>query len=213
MRMMLCWDLSAIQRAIWAGVLVLALASSAVASDVSSPIERLDAGLLQAMKMGRSSPFQQRYDLLAPLVDRAVDLDFILQTAIGARWVSLPADQQAALKTTFRRFSVATFVAHFDKYGGERFDMLPASPSPGGGTIVRIRITPGNPGDEADVLGYVMRQTAGGWKAVDVIADGSVSPVVAQQSEIRSLFVRGGVAGLLARLQQKIAELSGGTLH
>ena len=58
-----------------------------------------------------------------------------------------------------------------------------------------------------------MRQTAGGWKAVDVMADGSISPVAAQQADLRSLFARGGYAGLLGRLQQKVAELSGGALR
>src|ERR1051325_5644395 len=51
----------------------------AIASDASAPIEQLNAGLLQAMKLGQSAPFRQRYDLVAPLVLRAVDLDFILQ--------------------------------------------------------------------------------------------------------------------------------------
>jgi ABC-type transporter MlaC component len=63
------------------------------------------------------------------------------------------------------------------------------------------------------VLGYSMHQVGGAWKAFDVTADSSISQVVAQQAEIRSLFTRHGASGLLGRLQEKTAELSGGALR
>jgi phospholipid transport system substrate-binding protein len=188
----------------------LALGHAAVASEMTAPIEQLDTGLLQVMKAGKKAPFQQRYDVLAPLVARAVDLDAILEAGVGPGWASLPPGQQAALKTAFQRFSVATYVANFDDYGGERFDLAPGA---GGDPVVRVRIVPGKSGDETHTLAYAMRQTPSGWKAVDVKADGSISQVVAQQEEIRSLVRSGGAAGLLARLQQKTAELSGGAVR
>jgi len=90
--------------------LALLLASGlprfAIASDASAPIEQLNVGLLQAMKLGQSAPFRQRYDLLAPLVLRAVDLDLILQRGVGSGWRSVPPDQQAALTSAFQRYSI-----------------------------------------------------------------------------------------------------------
>ena len=97
----------------------------AIASDVTAPIEQLDAGLLQVMKAGKGAPFQQRYDILAPLVTRAVDLDSILQDGVGPGWASLPPAQQMALKAAFQRYSIATYVSHFDDFAGERFDLYP----------------------------------------------------------------------------------------
>lgn len=188
----------------------LVIARPAAASEMTTPIEQLNGGLLQAMKAGKESAFQQRYDLLAPLVLRAVDLDIILQGGVGTAWASLPADQQAALKTAFQRYSIATYVAHFDEFAGERFEL--AAPV-GGAQLVRVKIVPGKPGDETHTLSYVMRSSAGGWKAVDVTADSAISQVVTQQDEIHSVFTRGGVNGLLARLQQKTAELSTGTVR
>jgi hopanoid biosynthesis associated membrane protein HpnM len=198
------------QLALCALAVALWLAGPAAASDVTAPIEQLDAGLLQAMKAGKAAPFKQRYDLLAPLVIRAIDLDAILIGGIGPGWAAVPSDQQAALKTAFQHFSIATYVSHFDDFSGERFDLYP--PAAGGDTVVRVKIVPGKPQDDTHVLGYVMRQTAGQWKAVDVTADSSISQVVAQQEEIRSLFKNSGAAGLLARLQQKTAELSAGAV-
>ena len=134
-----------------------------------------------------------------------------MQGAVGAGWASLPADQQAALKTAFQRYSVTTYVAHFDEFGGERFDLTP--PPTGSDLVVKVKIVPGKPGDDTHTLGYTMRQSPGGWKAVDVTADGYISQVSVQQSEIRSLLRSGGVPGLLARLLEKTAELSGGAIR
>jgi len=198
---------------LWAIPGALAVPRAAAASEVSIPIEQLNAGLLQAMRAGKTTPFQQRYDLLDPLVNRAFDLEFILEGAVGTRWTLLSPEQLAGLKAAFQRYSIATYVSNFDEFSGERFVLLPGSRSVGSNPVVQVKIVPGSPGQEVHVLDYVMRQTTGGWKAVDVMADGSISQVAAQQAEIHSLLARGDVAGLLTSLQQKTAELSGGALR
>ena len=195
------------RRALGAVAVALCVAGPAAASDVTAPIEQLDSGLLQVMKAGKASPFQQRYDVLAPLVIRAIDLDAILEGGVGPAWAKLSPADQAALKTAFQHYSVATYVAHFDEFKGEKFELTP--PAAGGDPIVKVKIVPGKAGDDTHVLGYTMRQTGGAWKAIDVTADSQISQVVAQQEEIRSLVSRSGPGGLLTRLQQKTAELSG----
>ena len=193
------------------GAFALSAGRLATASDVTAPIEQLDAALLQVMKAGKGTSFQQRYDILAPLITRAVDLDGILQSAVGPAWASLPPSQQTALKTAFQRYSIATYVFHFDEFTGERFDLYP--PTAAGNPVVRVKIVPGKPGDDAHILGYTMRQTPAGWQAIDVTADSSISQVAAQQEEIRSLVRSIGADGLLARLKQKTTELSGGSVR
>jgi phospholipid transport system substrate-binding protein len=196
-------------RAVVSAVLwLVALGHAALASDVTAPIEQLDAALLQAMKAGKAASFQQRYDMLAPAVIRAVDLDYILTAGIGASWATLPADQQAALRAAWQRYSVATYVSNFDDFSGERLDL--SAPTGGANPVVRVTIAPGSSGGESHTLGYAMHQTPAGWKAFDVTADGSISEVAAQQDQIRSLFRSGGAGGLLARLQQKTNDLAGG---
>jgi phospholipid transport system substrate-binding protein len=193
------------------GAFTLSFSCLAMASDVTGPIEQLDAGLLQVMKAGKGTSFQQRYDVLAPLVTRAVDLDGILQAGVGPAWASLPPAQQDSLKTAFHRYSIATYVSHFDGFAGERFDLYP--PAAAGSPVVRVKIVPGKPGDDTHTLVYTMRQTQTGWRAIDVTADSSISQVAAQQEEIRSLVRSSGVGGLLARLKQKTTELSGGSVR
>jgi hypothetical protein len=50
---------------------IIGFIHAAGASEITEPIEQLDAGLLTVMKAGKAAPFQQRYDLLGPLVIRA----------------------------------------------------------------------------------------------------------------------------------------------
>ena len=207
MRIKLCVRGMTGRLALGAAMAVLCLARPAAASDVTAPIEALDVGLLQVMKAGKSAPFQQRYDVLAPLVTRAIDLDAILEGGVGQTWATLSPTDQAALKTAFQHYSIATYVAHFEEYAGEKFELTP--PAAGSDPIVKVKIVPGKAGDDSHVLGYTMRQTGGAWKAFDVTADSQVSQVVAQQAEIRSLVTRSGPGGLLTRLQQKTVELSG----
>lgn len=187
------------------------LGRAALGSDVTGPVEQLHAGLIGIMKAGRAVPFRRRYEMIAPVVTQTFDLEIILRHAVGARWTSLPADQQAALADAFRRYTIASYVANFDDYSGERFEVVPAVRAVGGDKVVSTRII-GRSG-KAHALDYVMRHEGVGWKVVDILAEGSISRVAAQRSEMRSVLADSGSTGLLVSLRQKTAELSGGILQ
>jgi phospholipid transport system substrate-binding protein len=197
--------------AICSAVLVNAGAGAAVASDVTGPVEQLHSGLMAIMKAGRAAPFRERYEMIAPVVSRNFDLDAILRQAIGPRWTLLPRAQQTALEDAFRRYTIASYVANFDNYSGQRFEVAPVVRSVGGDRVVETRIAA--PSGKVHALDYVMRQEGGGWKVIDVLAEGSISRVAAQRSEMRSVLADSGGAGLLVSLRQKTAELSGGILQ
>lgn len=183
----------------------------AVASDVTGPIEQLHSGLIAIMKTGKTASFRQRYDMIAPVVGRTFDLDMILRQVIGPRWASLPLDQQAAIGDAFRRYTIASYVANFDSYSGEHFEIVPVVRPVGSDRLVETRIA--SESGKVHAMDYLMRQEGGGWKVVDVLAEGSISRVAAQRSEMRSVLSDSGGSGLLVSLRQKTAELSGGILQ
>ena len=187
------------------------LASGATAGPAIAPIERFYVALLTVMKAGKTTPFQQRYDSLAPVIDQTFDLAQILGDSVGPRWAALPPDQLSALREAFRRYTVAIYVTNFDSFSGQRFEIQPASTAAGEEQIVQTRIVPAS--GESHRLDYVMRQVGGTWKVVDVLADGSISRVAVQRSEMRSPLGSGGVPALLDRLQRKTADMSGGQLR
>jgi phospholipid transport system substrate-binding protein len=199
------------QLVLWFAIVVFGPAPAAVASDVTAPVERLQAGLTQVMRAGRAASFRQRYDKLAPVIAGTFDLQAILRQVIGVRWTSLPPDQQAALEDAFQRYTIASYVAAFDDFSGQGFEMLPGISAVGNDRVVQTRIT--GPSGQVHTLAYVLRQTGGGWRIVDVLAEGSISRVAAQRSEVRSVLSDGGGTALLVSLRRKTAELSGGILQ
>ena len=94
-------------------------------AEVSGPIAALNAGLVQIMKAGRQVPFTQRFDLFAPIVDRAFDLPGILRVSVGQSWAKMTEPEHAELQTVFRQYTVASWVANFDQFNGDRFEILP----------------------------------------------------------------------------------------
>jgi phospholipid transport system substrate-binding protein len=186
-------------------------ARGASAFAATAPIEQFYVALSAVMKAGKTTPFRQRYDSLAPVIDQTFDLEQILGNSVGPRWAALPSDQQSALKEAFRRYTIAVYVANFDSFSGQRFEVQPASTAVGEEQIVQTRIVPAS--GEPHRLDYVMRQVGGTWKVVDVLADGSISRVAVQRSEMRSPLANGGVPALLDRLQRKTADMSGGQLR
>lgn len=187
-----------------------AVPALAQGGDPSAPIARLDTALLQAMRMGKGAPFAQRYQTIAPAVQAAFDLPAILAASVGLGWSSLPSQQQQALLAVFTRYTVASFASNFDSYEGQRIELVPQQQRRvGQDVVVATQIVPAD-GSEPTRLDYVMRAGPQGWKAVDVLADGSISRVAVQRSDFRTL-VRGGSAEpLIASLTQKVNSLSGG---
>jgi phospholipid transport system substrate-binding protein len=180
-------------------------------AEATATIQRLNAALLDAMKAGKQTNFQARYAMLAPAVDQAFDLLQVLAVSVGPRWAGMPADQKASLMDAFRRYTVASYVANFDTYQGQSFTISPDARSLGPNEVVVSTHIANNGGNATD-LGYVMRQTADGWKIVDVLASGSISRVAVQRSDFRSVLESGGSEALVASLQRKTYDLSGGAL-
>jgi phospholipid transport system substrate-binding protein len=176
-----------------------------------TPIRQLCDTLLAIMRAGHATPFPQRYATLAPVGERALDLPAILQLSVGPTWSGLPPDQQTTLLTAFRRYTIANYVNSFDNFTGQRFDIEPDTKAlPNGEQLVQTRIIPAS--GESHELDYVMRREGSAWKAVDVLADGSISRVAVQRSDFRRLVARGGAQALIESLNQKTNDLSGGAL-
>ena len=123
----------------------------------------------------------------------------------------LPANQQAQLEQAFRRYTVATYVNSFDSYDGQRFVVKPETRAVGEDRVVETQIIPRS--GSSHELDYVMRQEGARWKAVDVLADGSISRVAVQRSDFRRLVARGGAQALIDSLDQKTKDLSSGTMQ
>ncbi len=127
---------------------------------LAQPLQDLYAALEAAMRAGNATPFPRRYDALAPVIDRVFDLETVLKVSVGMRWDSTDPARQARLLRVYRQFTVATYVANFNRYDGERFQILPGLRDTGSDRIVATEIINGG---ERLRLDYVMRDGSGVW--------------------------------------------------
>jgi phospholipid transport system substrate-binding protein len=178
-------------------------------ADAAAPIQRLDTALLAAMKAGQGTAFSRRCTSLESVIEQTFDLDAVLAALIGIAWAGMPTDQKAQLRAAFHRYTVASHAANFDNDNGKRFQVAPAVRGVGNGDVV-VSTEIIAPDGTSHKLDYVMRDTASGWKAVDVLADGTISRVAVQRSDFRQLLSSGGAPALMAGLRRKVANLSGG---
>jgi phospholipid transport system substrate-binding protein len=176
----------------------------------AQPINDLHMALEAAMQSGRRTPFAARFDALAPVIERVFDLETVLKVSVGMRWSSFDEATQERLAAAFHRFTIATYVANFDRYSGEKFVVIPGARASGSDRIVRTEVASRAGG--AARLDYVMRQFGYAWRAVDVLIDGSISRVAVQRSDFRTVLARGDADALIRSLQRKVADLSEGAL-
>ncbi len=191
-----------------AGVCAAPLAYAAD-PDAVAPIQALNQGLLAAMRAGKQTPFAQRYASLASVIERAFDLPAILRASVGLRWASLPPADQQRLLEAFRKFTVSSYVANFDDFGGQKIEVTPETRTIGADQVVATRIVNGG---ESTPIDYVMHKGPDGWRAIDVLLNGSISQVAVNRSDWRALLAS-GAGPLIDSLQRRTASLSGGAIN
>lgn len=197
------------RRSVIAALVAASSVARAADADAVAPIAALNQALLNAMKSGRSAPFAQRYAALGPAIERAFDLPAILRGSVGLRWNSLQPAEQQQLLDVFRKFTICSYAANFDNYSGEKIEIVPGTRTIGADQVVATQIV--SPTDTT-AIDYVMHRGAEGWRAIDVLLNGSISQVAVNRSDWRAL-LSSGAGALIAQLQRKVTDLSGGAIR
>ena len=179
-------------------------ASWAETPDTGGPeqiVNQLHETLLKAMREGERLGYKGRVELLAPVIGHTHDLDFIARTTLGANWTQLDAEQQRTFTDVFRKLSIGTYAGWFKSYDGERFEFLEQQSMPRDQILVRSRLVPLK--GEPVRFDYILRHGKGGWRIVNILADG-VSDLALKRVEYRAVLQRDGFSTLIDMLKKKI---------
>jgi len=141
-----------------------------------------------------------RYQALAPAVERAFDVGYMTQRAVGTAWVTFSPAQQQRVTQAFARYITATYADRFDSYGGEKFEVNGERAS-SFGMIVQSRLVKSD--GEPVGIDYLMRESDGSWQIADVYLAGTISQLATLRSQFSSILARQGVDGLIAMLNEK----------
>jgi phospholipid transport system substrate-binding protein len=172
-------------------------------------IQQLYDALLGVMKQAKALGFDGRYARLAPVIERVFDLGLMARIAVGPGWPQIPPAQQQTLIQAFIRFTVSQYAGRFDGYGGERFEVDPATQPNPNGVVVQSRLIQSN--GETTTLNYLMHRGAGGaWQIIDVYLKGTISELATRRSEFSGVLQSSGADGLIRTLDQRSAALRAG---
>ena len=181
------------------GAAVPAAAIAQAADPAAAQIDGFDNALLGVMKQASSLGVQGRYRSLEPVMARTFDLPTMARFAVGTKWTSASAADQASLTKAFSRLAVAFFAKNFDSYDGQSFTIDPKVDTRGPDKLVRTQIV--SPHDKAEDLTYRMRlSTDGRWKVIDVYYKSSISQLAVWRSDFTSALNSGGAPALIGKI-------------
>ncbi len=173
----------------------------------SDTIEKLHSTLIEVMQNADALGFEGRRDKLAPVITQSFDLTTICRIILGRQWDSLSPDEHAQMIDTFTRLTIATYAARFDGFSGESFRTVEQNPMNRGRVMVRTELV--RPRDEPVHLDYVLHNGEGGWRIVNVVAEG-VSDLSLKRADYGAVIKRDGFATLVQRLESQIRDLQKG---
>jgi phospholipid transport system substrate-binding protein len=180
-------------------------APPAHAGPASDLIAKLNAVFIDVMQNAKALGYDGRYQKLEPILSEAYDFPEMTRVSTGRHWRELTDDQKKLVTATFEDYSVATYAARFNGFGGERFEILGEEQAPGGNLRVNNQIVPTS--GEPIRIDYMLRQTAGQWRIIDVYLKSSVSELAVRRAEFTDTLAKSGIDGLIADLKAKVAKL------
>ncbi len=182
-----------------------AWAEGAAADPAVKPVGAFYDALLSVMKQAKELGIRGRYDRLSAPIRATFDLAAMTRIAVGPDWNSFSPADQTALVDHFTRMTIATYASRFDGYSGERFEVEPESEARASGRIVHTKLIQSN--GEPIALNYLLRDSGGSWKVVDVYLTGTISELATRRAEFAAILKSGGPGALSASLQQKTDAL------
>ena len=176
--------------------------TAAAAAPAKGVVQNLDDTLIATMKQADTLGFEGRYKKLAPVIDDAFDLDRIARLALGSSWGKLNAAQRTQYQAMFRKDTIATYASRFKSFSGQSFEIKSAGDAPGGRAQVNTVI---HADGKTIPINYVLDQSSGEWKIVNVVAKG-VSDQAHKRGQYTSSIRENGPECFLDQYQKQLAK-------
>ncbi len=134
-----------------------------------------------------------------------VDTDTVSRTVLGRYWNQANDEQRKEFQDLYREYLIRIYASRFSKFSGEKFNVKNSRTESDRDALVISSIEP--PSGTGPVYGvnWRVRKTDGGYRVVDVMAEG-VSLLVTHNQEFSSVIQNNGgrVQGLLEALRKRI---------
>jgi phospholipid transport system substrate-binding protein len=187
------------------------LTSFGAAAQAATPADRIAAlytTLIGTMQQAQQLGVKGRYERLTSVLSDTYDIPLMSQMAVGRSWGALNAAQQAGIIDAFKRMMIANYANQFDGFSGERFEILRTIDRPAAEKLVKTHLIQAS--GKTVALDYLMRDSGGQWKIVDVYLDGTISELASRRAEFSSILRSGGPDALISSLRRQGDKLLAG---
>jgi phospholipid transport system substrate-binding protein len=165
--------------------------------------------MVSVLKDAATLGYQGRFDRLRPALERTYDMEFMAEKAIGRFWKDLSVEERSKWRSTFTDFMTANYASRLNTFNDQKFDVVGSQAAANDTAIIETKVT--EPANDDVQLSYRMRQTAAGWRVIDIYYNGTVSELALRRADYATVLKKDGFAGLIASVNQKIAEMQAGT--
>jgi phospholipid transport system substrate-binding protein len=179
----------------------LSPASGQSTGSAADRIGTLYGVLTETMQQAKQLGIKGRFDRLAPILVDTYDVTSMSRTAVGQSWGALNSAQQAGIIDAFTRMMIANYANQFDGFSGEHFEVLQTIDRAPTDKLVKTRLVQSN--GKTVALDYLMRNSDGAWKVVDVYLDGTISELASRRAEFSAILKSGGPDALIASLRRQ----------
>jgi ABC-type transporter MlaC component len=147
-----------------------------------------------------ASARQGRQGRIDHLLRDLLDYEEIAHRALGDSFATLPPEQQHEFVELFSAVTSQTFLAKIDDQ--QTPTSFESQEIRGNEASVKGHGTCGSAQTDVE---YLLERRGGDWQVTDVVIDGS-SLVASYQDQFRPLVAREGVAGLIARMRNRLSS-------
>ncbi len=125
---------------------------------------------------------------------------------IGVHWRRMGRQQRKSYQKLFSEWVLKTYSSRLGGYSGQTFKVTRTSSVGRGDIIVHSRIIQTN-GTAPIKCNWRLRKFKGQFKIIDIYVEG-ISMAVTQRSEFAAIIKKDGIQGLIARMEQRLEQLS-----
>ncbi len=191
---------------LWSATLVAQAADVAITTDTpEATIATLQRGLTAASQQSPHATVDERYKALEPLIVATHDLPYIAEFALRRQWPQIAEADRARFMAAFQRLSVMTYAARFVNVGPSTFRPIASGPAADAGRA-QVTTAVARAGQPDVSFEYLLQQGGGGWRIVNIVADG-VSDLALKRAEYQRILANGTLDTLIKELEAQTERL------
>jgi len=189
-------------------LVVVVVPCTDAAETATQVVQRLNAAIAEMLPKAEELGYDGRFQRLKPVIEQAVDVEFMAEKSVGRHWKELTDEQKKEWVAAFRDFMVANYAANLDKNTGQRFEVSGEEPAEHDTILVKGRVVDATAAPFN--LTYRLHPTPKGPRIIDVQFKNTVSELALRRADFTSLVARDGFDALLTTIRSRIADLAAG---